>query len=221
MAFLTPLRRLLAGALMALMPWSAAQAADELIVLCYHEVESGRAFPVPRTAVLASELAAQFAWLRAAGYTPVSLQQVLDARGGGRALPGKAILLTFDDGKKDVYTRVFPLLKLFRYPALVALTGRWLEVPVGGEVDYDGQPLPRGDFVTWEEVREMQRSGLVEIASHTYDLHRGVPANPQGNTQPAAITRIYQDGRYETDDVYLKRLRNDLGANRDLIARRT
>ena len=62
----------------------------------------------------------------------------------------------------------------------------------------------------------MQRSGLVEIASHSYDLHRGVPANPQGNTQPAAITRIYQDGLYESDDAYLKRLRADLSASRDL-----
>ncbi|HEY1287771.1 MAG TPA: poly-beta-1,6-N-acetyl-D-glucosamine N-deacetylase PgaB [Burkholderiales bacterium] len=220
MAFLIPLRRLFVLVLMALAPWSAAQAADDLIVLCYHEVESGRTLPVARTAVLAAELAAQFAWLRSAGYTPVSLQQVIDARRGGKVLPEKAVLLTFDDGKKDVYTRVYPLLKLFRYPAVIALVGRWLEVPEGGQVDYDGQPVPRGDFVTWEEAREMQRSGLVEVVSHSYDLHRGVPGNPQGNTQPAATTRIYADGRYETDEIYLKRLRDDLVANRDLIARR-
>jgi biofilm PGA synthesis lipoprotein PgaB len=221
MALLTAMGRLLMAAFLAMAPWVPADAANELIILCYHEVESDRTAPLARTAVRAGDLAAQFAWLRAAGYTPVSLQQVLDARRGGKPLPDKAVLLTFDDGKKDVFTRVFPLLKLFRYPALVALVGRWLEVPEGGEVDYDGQPAPRGDFVTWEEVREMQRSGLVEIASHSYDLHRAVPANPQGNTEPAPTTRIYQEGRYETDAMYLERLSADLRANSDLIKRRT
>jgi biofilm PGA synthesis lipoprotein PgaB len=221
MALLTRMRQLLMIALLALAPWPAAQAANELIILCYHEVESDRISPVARTAVHSGDLAAQFAWLRAAGYAPVSLQEFLDARRGGKVLPDKAVLLTFDDGKKDVFTRVFPLLKLFRYPALVALAGRWLEVPEGGEVDYDGQPVPRGDFVTWEQVREMQRSGLVEIASHTYDLHRAVPANPQGNTEPATTARIYQESHYESDAMYLERLSGDLRASRDVIERRT
>ena len=33
-----------------------------------------------------------------------------------RPLPDKAILITFDDGYKSLYTRVFPLLKVYRYP---------------------------------------------------------------------------------------------------------
>ena len=221
MAILKTLRRWLAAAALALLPWQGALAAGELIVLCYHEVESDRALKLTPTALRASDLAAQFAWLRAAGYTPVSLQRVLEARRGGAPLPDKAVLLTFDDGKKDVYTRAFPLLKLFGYPAVVALVGRWLEVPAGGTVDYDGVPLPRADFVSWDDVREMQRSGLVEIASHSFDLHRGVPANPQGNTEPAAISRIYADGRYENDAAYLERLRADLAASRALLEKQT
>ena len=71
---------------------SAAHAAGELMALCYHEVEPDRAATVTRTAVLASDLAAQFEWLRANGYTPVSLQQWLDARAGRGSLPEKAVL---------------------------------------------------------------------------------------------------------------------------------
>lgn len=196
-------------------------ASGDFIALCYHEVERDGSAGLTRTAVTAGDLAAQFAWLQANGYRPVSLQQIIDARQGGAALPDKAVLLTFDDGRKDVYTRVFPLLRLFGYPAVVALVGSWLDIPAGGAVDYDGTPQPRGNFVSWDEVREMQRSGLVEIASHTYDLHRGILANPQGNTQPAAITRRYDNGRYEDDAAYLARIRADLQRNRELIRRET
>jgi biofilm PGA synthesis lipoprotein PgaB len=129
--------------------------------------------------------------------------------------------LTFDDGKHDVYTRVLPLLRLFRYPAVVALVGSWLEVAPSSKVDYDGVPLARSEFVSWQEVRELQQSGLVEIASHSYNLHRGLLANPQGNTQPAATTRIFSLDRYESDEAYLTRLRDDLRRNRDLIAQHT
>lgn len=213
-------RRLLLATLLLPALAFAVSPAD-FIALCYHEVERDGSPALTRTAVTAGDLAAQFAWLKGNGYQPVSLQQILDARQGGPALPPKAVLLTFDDGRRDVYTRVLPLLRLFNYPALVALVGSWLDVPAGGTVDYDGTPQPRSNFVTWEEVREMQRSGLIEIASHSYDLHRGVLANPQGNTQPAAITRRFANGRYEADEAYLKRIRDDLARNRDLIVRKT
>ena len=41
--------------------------------------------------------------------------------------------------------------------------------------------------MSWEQLREMRRSGLVEIGSHTYGLHTTVFTNPQGGETPAAI----------------------------------
>ncbi len=202
----------------------AAPAAVEdgaFLVLCYHEVPDDlRQEPDPY-AVEASELASQFAWLRAHGYRPVSLSDVLAARRGGRPLPPKAVLLTFDDGYRSFYTRVYPLLKLYGYPALLALVGHWMEAGPDQPVDYGGRMVPRASFLGWDEVREMVRSGLVEVASHTYDLHRGIRANPQGNLAPAATTRLYDPatGRYETDEGYTARLRADLERSARLIER--
>jgi len=56
-------------------------------------------------------LAAHFDWLASHGYHVISLQQLIDARIGHGTLPGKAVLLTFDDGLRSAYTKVFPLLK--------------------------------------------------------------------------------------------------------------
>ena len=35
--------------------------------------------------------------------------------------------------------------------------------------------VPRERFMTWAQAREMARSGLVEFASHSHNLHRGLP----------------------------------------------
>ena len=66
----------------------------------------------------------------------------------------------------------------------------------------------------------MQASGLVEFASHSYDLHRGVQANPQGSMTPSAVTWRYDpaSGRYFEDSVYLARIRGDLTRSRNQMA---
>jgi len=65
----------------------------------------------------------------------------------------------------------------------------------------------------------MVESGLVEIASHSYNGHRGIDANPQGNRQPALTARTYAavTRTYEDDIAYAERINADLQANTDLI----
>src|SRR5690606_5191278 len=158
-------------------------------------------------------------WLSGHGYHPVSLSQVVEASRGGTPLPSKPVLLTFDDGLRSLYTHAFPLLRAYNYPALAAVITGWADMPAGQEIDYGPRMFNRDDFVTWDQLREMQATGLVEIASHTNAMHKGVQSNPQGNQTPAAITRIYDPaaGRYETEAEYRERVRSDLAISSDLI----
>ncbi len=198
-----------------------AQAAGTFQVICWHDVqEDVRVIPDP-FAVDTAQLVSQFAWLKENGYRAVGMDDVIAAREGRKPLPDKAVMLTFDDGFRSVYTRVYPLLKLFGYKAVVALTGAWLDAPAGETVEYDGKAVPRETFLSWEQVREMAGSGLVEIASHSYDLHRGVIANPQGNLIPAAVAHRYAAGRYENPNTYQARVQADLARNSALIKART
>jgi biofilm PGA synthesis lipoprotein PgaB len=99
-----------------------------------------------------------------------------------------------------------------------------LEVDEDGLVQYgEIGKIPRQHFVSWAEIREMQASGLVEIASHTYDSHHGVIGNPQGNIQPALVSRIYdkKTKKYETESVYKKRVQDDLFLNSAVIEAHT
>jgi biofilm PGA synthesis lipoprotein PgaB len=221
---------------------SAVETPADIVILCYHDVRSdvgvkaakslaqngaaGIVAPGIRSALDPDQyttstrnLASHFDWLMAHGYHVISLQQLIDARTGHGTLPDKPVLLTFDDGLRSAYTTVFPLLKAYKYSAVMAIVGAWIDLPADGNVANGSHPLLRADFSTWDQLREMQDSGLVEIASHTYDQHRGITANPQGNQIPAVITHVYrpQTQDYETDDQYRERLRADLARNSEEI----
>ncbi len=202
-----------------------APANAELIVLSYHEVNHipNQDQDFTSMTVETSELAAQFSWLKEHGYKSVKIDDLLAAQEGKRPLPDKAVLLTFDDGYLGMYEQVYPLLRAFDYYAVIAIMGDWLETPTGEKVKYGNETVARKYFLNWAQVREMVSSGRVEVASHSYDLHRGIITNPQGNTQPAAVSRHYDrnTNRYESDEQYRQRIHNDLQRNSDLIARKT
>lgn len=234
LAWSTPLLQWCAGFALALLLAAQAHAGRPtaippggFVALSYHEVEDdaprGGAPGAGRYGIEISQLVAHFGWLRANGYRPVSLERIAEARRGGRQLPPKAVLLTFDDGFANFYTHVYPLLRLFDYPAVIALVGSWMDAPAGAAIDYDREKVARDRFLTWGQVREMVASGLVEVASHSHALHRGVLANPQGNEQPAAVTRIYDPATRtrEDDAAYLARVREDLRLSASRIERET
>src|SRR5438046_2800621 len=85
--------------------------------LCYHDVRDGLRATMQdwpeSTALDTQDLVQHFEWIRENGYHVVSLDEILAARNGGAKLPARALLLTFDDGYRSMYTRVFPLLRLF------------------------------------------------------------------------------------------------------------
>ena len=198
---------------------AAKTTATELRAVAYHDVRAAAAWGDDPYAVSASHLAQHFQWLRQQGYTVVRLEDVVAARNGGPPLPDKAVLLSFDDGFRSAYTQVFPLLKLFGYPAVVSIVTDWIETRE--TVPYDERTLSAADFLTWDQIREMQQSGLVEIASHTHALHAGIVGNPFGNLQPATATRHYADGAYENDAAFMLRIEDDLGRSIHLIRERT
>ncbi|OQS50515.1 poly-beta-1,6-N-acetyl-D-glucosamine N-deacetylase PgaB [Chromobacterium violaceum] len=188
-------------------------AASKLLVLAYHQIGDGDDY-----AVSAEQLDGQLGWLSRNGYRFVGVDQILAARSGGKPLPAHPVLLTFDDGRRSVYTRALPLLRRYRAPALVGLVGSWLEAPADEAIDYGGGQAPRGDFLSWDEIRALRRSGWVEVASHSYAMHHGVVANPQGNALPAYTSPAYvAAGGYESRERYLRRAADDLARNSALL----
>lgn len=187
-------------------PWPT----NSFLTIAYHDVEDGGA-DQRYLAVRTSALIEQMNWLKDHGYQPVSVQQILEAHQHKQSLPPKAVLLSFDDGYSSFFTRVWPLLKAWNWPALWAPVGSWVDSPVNKSIDFGGLSTAREKFATWQMVKEVSDSGLVEIGSHTWNAHFGITANPEGSLEPAMTSRYYDSKkkRYETTQQFQQRIGND------------
>jgi peptidoglycan/xylan/chitin deacetylase (PgdA/CDA1 family) len=117
-------------------------------ILMYHVVGTAPAgAPYPGLYVGRADFAGQLAWLRAHDYHAVSLLRVYDYWKHGYALPRRPIVLTFDDGYREDFTNVRPLLARRHWPGVLNLAVRnlldgklttpqiWLMIRQGWEVD--------------------------------------------------------------------------------------
>jgi len=193
--------------------------ATTLTVIGYHEITDRKDALIPSYAVTAKQFGEHIDWLKKNGYHFINVDQLIKAHQGKYKLPSKPILLTVDDGYQSFYQNAYPIIRAKKIPVVLAVVGSWLEPKAGQKVDFGGEPIERNKILSWDELKEMQSSGLVEIASHSYHLHQGINGNPQGNLEPAAITRIYdpKTKSYESDAVYQARVYQDLKTNNDLL----
>jgi poly-beta-1,6-N-acetyl-D-glucosamine N-deacetylase len=199
-----------------------AAAEPRFLALCYHNIEDSDDPDQTFVGVTTAKFVAQLSWLERNGYRFLSIDDLLAARDGKKTLPEKGVLLTFDDGYESFYTRAFPILKAFHAPAVLGLVGAWMAGKPGATVTYGDAPVPRELFMSWDQVREVARSDLVEIASHSNDLHHGILANPQGNLEPAAVTHGFDPrAGYESEAAYQRRLSADAETIAQTIARET
>jgi biofilm PGA synthesis lipoprotein PgaB len=205
-------------------PFARGQSESEpfpLLVLAYHEIAPPTEALARDHAVTPTMFVRHIDWLRNTGFTFVSVEEVIAAREGRGRLPARAVLLTFDDGYASFYQHAWPMLKMLRIPAVVSVVTSWHEG--AGPINFDGRPVSRERFMSWRQLREIQDSGLVELASHTHDLHHGIPGNPQGSLRAAATTRLFDPAtrRYEAEPTYSARIGADLRQSMRLLRRRT
>ena len=186
----------------------SARAADpEFLTLCYHDLPltvENDPYGVDITA-----FAEQLDYLKSHGCNFISVDDVRQAKQGKRQLPAKSVMITVDDGYVSFYSNAVTVLELYDCPALLAVCAKWMESGAPADI---AAPL-----MSWAQLREIERHPLVTVASHSYDLHRTVIYNPQGNTGHAAISRRYiaAESRYESEEEYRRRIAADFSSARD------
>lgn len=115
-----------------------------LPAFCYHDLP-------------AEEFESHLHFLRENHYRTVSCTEAVERIRQPVPNSDHEVLLTFDDGLASVYEVVYPLLKKYQMKAVSYLVPAWI-----------GQP----GFVTWEQCREMYRSGTVDFQSHSQAHHK-------------------------------------------------
>ena len=100
------------------------------------------------------------------GYNSISLEDLRAYIEEGRALPPKPYMITVDDGYDSNYYIMYPILRKYNAKAVIFVTGNMITDEPGRRWKEDSLV-----WMTWDMLREMEDSGLVEIQNHGY-LHK-------------------------------------------------
>lgn len=121
-----------------------------LPIAMYHSV-TPQAKDKNRLQVSLKNFQRQMEFLKRNNYNVLRLEELVNLIGEKKKVPPRSIVLTFDDGYKDNYQYAFPVLKKYNLPATIFII-----------VNEIGRP----DRLSWQELKEMQDSGLISIGSH-------------------------------------------------------
>lgn len=132
-------------------------------ILMYHEVAEGDFGEFGKYVVRPEAFSRQMAMIARLGYRPVRMDHFVAYLTEGTALPGRAAVITFDDGFRGVADHAVPVLRKHGFPAifylvsdLVGARSVWLRALRGLE-------LPLFD---WAVAAALERAGF-EIGSHS------------------------------------------------------
>lgn len=190
-----------------------AKPSGDLYILCYHdipkEVKDDKYGVDQRTFVNTIE------YFKSHGFSFVSLDDVIKANQGEKDIPDKSILLTFDDGYVSFYDFVYPILESYNIPSVLAVVTEW--------VDGNKPKTLEHEIMTWNQIKEVSESPLIEVVSHSHDLHKGIVYNPQGNTAAISVHYSYDSVKqiYESKEEYQERIRQDIEQSKTLLESKT
>jgi len=130
----------------------AAQPRFEVPILLYHRfgpvVADGMTITTP---VFESHLE----FLKKNGYTVIPLRQLVNYYlKKGPPPPSKSVVIVADDGHKTVYSEMLPLVRKYNVPVTL-----FLYPSVISNASY---------AMTWEQIRELRKTGLFDFQGHTY-----------------------------------------------------
>ena len=158
--------------------------------------------------ILLKDFEEQMFGLKKAGWQTVSIEDFREFMKGGKELPAKSFLLTFDDGRKDSYYPVDPILRALDYRAVMFVDTQH-SINLGGN----------GYYLSPKELTKMLESGHWEIQSHSRKAHSFYPIDKKGNVGTFLGNKFWlqDEERLETDEEFEARIRADLQGSKSDI----
>lgn len=133
-----------------------------------------------------------------AGYHAVFVTDLIDYVDGKKELPEKPVVITLDDGYLSNYEYAYPVLKELGLKATISI--------IGWSVGRNEHRIPGKQFYphfTWEQAKEMVDSGVIDIQSHSMDMHESAQDDPA-----VRVGVLQKEG--ETNGDYSRAFQQDL-----------
>lgn len=126
--------------------WLKTKGKAKLPILMYHSISTGNSLRVPR-----EEFQTHMKWLHDNGYQTLSPEEAYIMLTEDKKPSEKCVLITFDDGYTDNYTKAYPVLKKYGMRATIFMIGT---------------SIGHKHHLTEGQMKEMVENG-VSIESHT------------------------------------------------------
>lgn len=185
----------------------------KLPVLMYHHFDENVSYD---TVVSGERFREQMAALKGAGFTSVTLTQLLDFVENGIPLPDKPVLITMDDGYTSNLEISAPILEELDMSATVFVIG----INEGEKLYvHSGQPLQPARFA-YEDATDWVEKGILDLQSHSMDMHQLESYGYSGRNGMLPLEgesdALYR--RAVKEDIRLFRQRRENRVSTDLIA---
>ena len=133
------------------------------------------------------------------GYTVIPLRQLVDHyRGKAPAPKPKSVVIVEDDAHKSVYSDMYPIIRKYGYPVTIFV--------------YPSAISNAKYALTWDQLRELKKSGLFDMQSHTY-WHPNFKKERK-KLSAAALDQLVTSQLRKSK----ARLQTELGGNVDMLA---
>lgn len=182
------------------------QNTAEVPVLMYHHLDPA-ADGSNSMIITPATFERQIQTLYDAGYTGVSIGDLQNYVHDGMALPERPVVITFDDGYLSNYEYAFPILQKYNMKATIFVIGS----SVGHTEFYKDTNYPITPHFGAAEMKEMLASGLIDIQSHSYDMHQTAAY------ETGVVRRTMQQLPGEDNTHYVAALTEDMRLQRMLL----
>jgi peptidoglycan/xylan/chitin deacetylase (PgdA/CDA1 family) len=189
--------RVVMSIMMVLVPMAAAAAESFRVpILLYHRfgptVADGMTMTTP-------VFEGQMKYLHDNGYKVIPLRQLVDHYQGKAPAPApKSVVIVEDDAHKSVYSDMLPIIKKYRYPVTI--------------FSYPSAISNAKYALTWDQMRELTKTGLFDVQSHTY-WHPNFKRERR-KLSPAALDALVTTQLAKSKS----RLERELGTKVDMLA---
>ena len=131
-------------------------------ILTYHSIDkSGSVISIDP-----ASFKDQMSSLNKSSVNVISLNEAVKSIREGQPLEKESVVITFDDGFKNVFSEAFPVLQEYGFSATFFLTTNYCEKLNNWPSQPDSikaQPL-----LSWVDIKEMRRSGM-QFGAHTHN----------------------------------------------------
>ena len=132
-------------------------------IIIYHNIKYNN---LSQLTIAPYEFESDLQYLKTSGYTTITIDDLIKYQENAEILPEKPIILSFDDGYLNTYVYAYPLLRDYNMRAVLSIIGKDTD-------DFSKINITDLNYahINWNQVINMQNSGIFEIQNHSYNLH--------------------------------------------------